>query len=179
MVGAWPEEVWVQARIDADGDPMTRGDTLAQSLVLGPLSTGAEDLVLTLTAEETVPIEAAPETPVPSAGSRISGTLLLDGPAPSGVVFVIVRRAGVSGGPPVAAMRIEATSFPLDFAVTDADMMLGGSWPEAVTVTARLDLDGNAMTRTEGDLESLTVGPLSSGATGVTLSLVEGSVQKE
>ncbi len=179
MGGAWPESVWVQARIDADGDPMTRDDTLAQSPVIGPLSTGTADLLLTLTAEAVAPAEAAPEAPAPSAGPRISGTLLLDGPVPSGVVFIIVRRAGVSGGPPVAAMRIEATAFPLDYAVTDADMMLGGPWPEAVTVTARLDRDGNAMTRAAGDLESLTVGPLSSGAAGVTLSLGDVSVPQE
>ena len=36
-----------------------------------------------------------------------------------------------------------------------------------------LDIDGNAMTRSEGDVESLVVGPLSSGAVDVTLSLID------
>ncbi len=181
MGGEWPEQVWLQARIDADGDPMTRDDTLAQSEVIGPLSSGTEGITLTLTPTDGVTTEDAPATtdaPV-ATGPRLSGTLSLQGGEGSGIVFVIVRRDGASGGPPVAAKRIEAASFPLDFTITDADMMLGGPWPEAVTISARLDGDGNAMTVTEGDRESLTVGPLTSGASGITLNLGEGGVARE
>ncbi|MFT5680094.1 MAG: cytochrome c-type biogenesis protein CcmH/NrfG [Myxococcota bacterium] len=186
MGGAWPDEVWVQARIDGDGDPMTRDDTLAQSAVLGPLSTGVEGLTLTLSLLDAAPAEVAPTeasptevTPTDAVGPRIAGTLSSTGSGSSGIVFVIVRRAGATGGPPVAAKRIEVTGFPLDFTITDGDMMLGGPWPDEVTISARLDMDGNAMTRSEGDQESLTVGPLSSGAADITLTLGEGGVLSE
>ena len=46
--GAWPEEVWVQARLDADGNAMTKGEQDLESAVLGPLTKGTEGLALVL-----------------------------------------------------------------------------------------------------------------------------------
>ena len=184
MGGVWPEQVWVQARLDADGDPMTREDTLAESVVIGPIASGAEALALTLSpvdaAPQAAPAEAAPapsEVPAPvadaeAASLRLSGEIALFRAAPPGaVVFAIVRRAATGGGPPVAAKRLEPTSEALSFTFTDADMMMGGTWPDEVYLSARLDLDANAMTRDEGDIESTVVGPLSSGTSGITLLL--------
>lgn len=47
MGGAWPDQVWVQARLDADGNPTTKGEGDLESEVVGPLSTGAQ-ITLTL-----------------------------------------------------------------------------------------------------------------------------------
>ena len=76
-------------------------------------------------------------------------------------------------------MRIEPSGFPLSFSVSDADMMMGGEWPEEVWISARLDVDGNAMTRSEGDMESLMLGPVSSGTVDIALTLDAGGILAE
>ena len=44
-----------------------------------------------------------------------------------------------------------------------------------ISLSARLDADGNAMTRTAGDISSATVAGLSPGDAGVRLLLAERS----
>ena len=63
-----------------------------------------------------------------------------------GVLFIIAKRAS-GGGPPVAVKKIDNPKFPLQFELGSKDMMMGGAWPEAVILSARIDLDGNAMTK--------------------------------
>jgi hypothetical protein len=46
--GDWPEEVWLRARLDLDGDPMTRDAADLESPVLGPVGPGSEGLELVL-----------------------------------------------------------------------------------------------------------------------------------
>ena len=70
----------------------------------------------------------------------------------------------------IAALRLPAT-LPAEFTVTDADMMMGGAWPDEVWIEARLDADGDAMTKTGADLRSGLVGPLTSGETGLSVVL--------
>ena len=49
-LGEGETQVWLQARIDADGNPSTKGDGDVLSAVLGPLSPGTADLKLVLGA---------------------------------------------------------------------------------------------------------------------------------
>ena len=83
-------------------------------------------------------IEIAPEL----AGAQPDG----------GVLFVIARPRGRGGGPPLAVLRIPAPSFPLDFSIGPANVMIPSMrFAGAISLSARLDADGNAMTpRTEG-----------------------------
>lgn len=53
--GAWPGEVWVQARLDSDGNPTTKADTDIESPVVGPLPSGATEIVLVLGGESGSP----------------------------------------------------------------------------------------------------------------------------
>lgn len=90
----------------------------------------------------------------------ISGTLELDASlegkvAPGSVVFLTVREAGLAAGPPLAAKRLLATSFPLFFEIGPADSMQGDSLPSDISrevlLEARVDGDGDAQTRDPSD----------------------------
>ena len=114
--------------------------------------------------------EVAPGTP-----ARLSGTVELDGSArgragAGGLVFVIVRAAGVTSGPPVAVKRFPASSLPGTFAITSADSMLGQELPESVSIDARLDPDGDPLTRSPSD-PAARIDGVKLGTTGLRLVL--------
>jgi tetratricopeptide (TPR) repeat protein len=81
---------------------------------------------------------------------------------PGALVFVTVRAAGVTQGPPVAVKRLPASSFPLEFQIDASDSMMGQALPEHARVEARVDSDGDPLTRTPGDpsarLDDVTAG---------------------
>jgi hypothetical protein len=90
------------------------------------------------------------------------------------VLFVIARPQGVQGGPPLAVLRIPDPEFPLEFSIGPQNVMIPSMRFEgAISLTARLDSDGNAMTRGSGDISSQVEEHLAPGATGVTLQLSE------
>jgi tetratricopeptide (TPR) repeat protein len=95
--------------------------------------------------------------PASSGGGRsVSGVIDLDPAAraalrPGAVVFVMLRESGFGAGPPLAARRLPASSFPLAFEIGQADAMAGGQVPDDVLVEARLDTDGDPMTRPPSD----------------------------
>lgn len=70
---------------------------------------------------------------------------------PGAVVFVTARPAGVTSGPPLAAKRVPANEFPMELRLGQADSMMGQPFPESTAIEARLDADGNAMTRAPDD----------------------------
>jgi len=91
-----------------------------------------------------------------------------------GVLFVIARPQGARGGPPLAVLRISSPSFPLDFSIGPENVMIPSMRFEgAISLSARLDADGNAMTRGGTDLSSAVEEPLEPGATDVRLVLSE------
>lgn len=100
-----------------------------------------------------------PEHPAVTAASSesgLAGVLDLDPSVaaavpPGAVVFVTVRAAGVAQGPPVAAKRLSAASFPLRFSVGAADSMMGQAFPARVRVEARVDRDGDPLSRAPDD----------------------------
>jgi cytochrome c-type biogenesis protein CcmH len=108
---------------------------------------------------------AAPQSSSLAPASSIHVTLNLDGDAKSksGVLFVIARAAGQTAGMPIAVKRLTASSFPLDVDISTADSMMGKPLPPMVSIEARLDSDGDAMTRTPGDPRAFADG-VASGA---------------
>lgn len=98
---------------------------------------------------------AAPATGAAATGRGVSGTIDIDPsvarPGPGAVVFVLLRVAGATSGPPLAVGRVSAASFPVPFEVSEGHSTSGGGVPEAVLVEARLDEDGDAGTRSPGD----------------------------
>lgn len=85
---------------------------------------------------------------------RISGNAL---------VFVYARAAGVTSGPPAAVKRLPA-GFPIEIDLSAADSMMGQALPDRMRIEARLDSDGNAMTKEPGDLTAFEEN-VSAGAT--------------
>lgn len=103
----------------------------------------------------------------------LSGTIALDpsitqSPGASVTVFVIAR-TGEGKGHPVFARRLNVQSFPATFSLTSADSMMAGERPTHVSLEARIDLDGDAMTREPGSptarLTSVAVGSTTVGLT--------------
>jgi hypothetical protein len=105
-------------------------------------------------------IELAPEL----AGERPAGATL----------FVIARPEGAVGGPPLAVLRIPDPEFPVEFEIGPGDVMIPSMRFEGpISLTARLDTDGNAMTRAATDLSSAAAPPAPPGTTAVVLVLAQ------
>jgi tetratricopeptide (TPR) repeat protein len=106
------------------------------------------------------PIEEAPTAAPASAasGPGVRVTLDLDPGAKqrTGIVFVIARNP--AGGPPVAVKRVVATSFPFNLELTSADSMMGQSLPSSFRLEARLDGDGDPMTKPPTDPSAMQEG---------------------
>lgn len=91
-------------------------------------------------------------SPAPAAvGPSVTVTLDLDPSArgKNGVLFVMARNP--MGGPPVAVKRLQVAQFPVTFTLGQADSMMGQPFPANFRLEARLDADGNAMTKTPND----------------------------
>ncbi len=78
---------------------------------------------------------------------------LADGVAPpqQGIIFVTARAAGVSAGPPAAVKRLPLSRFPLSFDLSAADSMMGQPLPPKIRLEARVDSDGDPLTRDPKD----------------------------
>jgi hypothetical protein len=102
--------------------------------------------------EAPAPAAPAPEAPAPAAGSKLSlsGTLNFSGTTSAAAVFVSIRDPA-NPGPPLAAKKLPPGPFPMSFTLTDADVVQMGPAPReipaSVALSARLDTDGNAMTK--------------------------------
>jgi cytochrome c-type biogenesis protein CcmH len=109
------------------------------------------------------------EAPPIRGAVRVADALAARVP-PNAVLFLIAR--GGAGGPPLAVQRIPAPRFPFEFELGPADRMIR-TLPFAgeLQLTARLDQDGDAGTRSPGDLEGGAAGAHAPGATGVEIVL--------
>ena len=99
---------------------------------------------------------------------------------PSDVVYLVARRIPdnpAARGSLVAVKRFTASSFPIDFTLGAGDMMFkNGAFEGEITLAARVDKDGDPMTRRKGDVFG-TVERVKVGATGVEIKLDQ--LQKE
>lgn len=117
--------------------------------------------------------EGAPAAEAPAGGAHVSGEIDMDpgrGAAPPGaIVFVTARAVGQEGGPPLAVKRLPA-AFPLRFTLGSEDSMMGQELPAELRLEARLDTDGDPLTRAAGDLSARLDG-VRLGQDGVRLHL--------
>jgi hypothetical protein len=86
------------------------------------------------------------------------------------VIFLTVREAGVSQGPPVAVKRLESGGFPLQFELGTADSMMGQPLPARMRIDVRADSDGDPMTRPASDPAGFA-DSVELGRTGVRITL--------
>ncbi|HEX7232928.1 MAG TPA: cytochrome c-type biogenesis protein CcmH, partial [Candidatus Binatia bacterium] len=100
----------------------------------------------------------APKKAPPAASAQISGKISIDAKLkgstdPNAALFIIARPATGAGGPPLAVKKIDRPTFPLDYTLSqDNVMMQGMPFAGKINITARLDKDGNPVTRTPGDM---------------------------
>lgn len=153
-------------RLDRDGNAMSKDPndltTADPPTGIAAGATGVE-LVLSRTlaaagAKKTLDPQIPPE---PAVGAeRFSARIEVAGPLanqipPTGIVYVVVRPSGLpAAGPPLAVKRLSDPEFPLVFEVGPEDVMMKGMpFAGPFDVSVRLDADGDAMTKTPGDLE--------------------------
>ena len=67
------------------------------------------------------------------------------------ILFVIVREAGLESGPPSAVKRVPAVNFPITVTITEKDSMSGEGLPGLVRIDARVDRDGDPLTKDPQD----------------------------
>ena len=115
-------------------------------------------------------------SPPPRSVNRLSGIVnvapeLAQQVPSEAVLYLIVRVAGRQGGPPLAVQRLPLPSFPYEFVITEDDAMVPGTpLMGEMTVLARVDQDGDALTSTSGDLLG-QAGPVEVGAEGIEVTL--------
>jgi hypothetical protein len=71
------------------------------------------------------------------------------------VIYLVARRPGEGGAPGavVAVRKLEAGSFPMSFQLDSRDAMMAGTQMQGpLVLTARVDKDGDAMTKNPGDV---------------------------
>ena len=105
---------------------------------------------------------AAPKTTPPAAtvgsGQTISGTITIDAKIkdkidPQAALFIIARPAGNPGGPPLAVKKIDKPKFPLQYSLSQENVMMQGTpFTGKINLTVRLDKDGNPTSRGAGDM---------------------------
>jgi cytochrome c-type biogenesis protein CcmH/NrfF/Flp pilus assembly protein TadD len=94
----------------------------------------------------------------PSTNQPITGKISIDpklkGSVKSQAVLFIIARSGEGGGgPPLAVKKFEHPVFPLTYSLGPENVMMQGKpFSGKVTITVRLDQDGNPVTRQPGDL---------------------------
>jgi hypothetical protein len=137
-------------------------------------------------AEEAARSDAPPELP-PAPGQRgtapdasaeappIRGEIRVDAAlaerVPEGAVLYLMARRGQQG-PPLAVQRIPSPRFPLSFELGPADRMIPTiPFAGPLQLSARLDGDGDAASRSAGDLQGAAPGSYEPGADGVEIVL--------
>ncbi len=144
-------------------------------------------------AQPAAPQAAAPrpaaEPPAPAdPGASITGTIVLTSTVakarpklgPSATLYLVARRISdnpTARGTLIAVKKLPADKFPLPFALTGADMPFqNGPFDGDLTLTARIDQDGDPLTHEKGDVFG-TLAKVHVGSREVKLALDQ--VQKE
>lgn len=88
-----------------------------------------------------------------------------------GILYLIVRVAGREGGAPLAVQQQPLPSLPYTFEITERDSMIEGTpLIGEMSITARIDQDGDAFTESTGDLSGQT-SPVVTGDDDVVIVL--------
>ena len=178
--------VRVRARLDADGvpGPLVKGDF--EGRVSGLVTVGAKNVDVVIDRIGTAPppkvAKKSPPKPAPSperapsrqSGKTIRGVVrvapaLAEKAKGKAAIFIIAR--GKQPGPPLAVMRILNPSFPLEFTMSEQNVMLQGvAFAGEVSLMAKIDGDGKVGTQA-GDIFGGARGPVQVGARDVEIVL--------
>jgi hypothetical protein len=123
--------------------------------------------------------------PSQGPGQKITGQVILTpamkkNVAPTDTLYIVARRVPdnpAARGTLIAVKKLTASKFPMDFELTAADMPFQtGAFEGELQLTARVDKDGDPMTRLKGDVHGM-LPKVKVGAKGVKLPL--DTLQKE
>ena len=113
-----------------------------------------------------------------TAATRVTGVVEIDAgvadnaPA-NATLYLILRVAGREGGAPLAVQQIRNPTLPFSFEMTERDAMIPGTpLVGEMSLTVRLDQDGDAFTTSPGDLRG-QVSPVVAGDSGIVVRLDE------
>lgn len=101
-------------------------------------------------------VPAAAPAATSAAGSSSSVVVVVDLPKgmtvpQDAMLFVIAREAGFATGPPIAVKRVAAVNFPITVTLSGNDSMSGESLPGLLRIDARVDRDGDPMSKDPKD----------------------------
>ncbi|HJT16427.1 MAG TPA: tetratricopeptide repeat protein [Thermoanaerobaculia bacterium] len=94
---------------------------------------------------------ASEPQPAAAPGESLHVTLNAARVPNHGVIFVIVRASGQTAGPPAAVKRLPLGAFPMQIDISSADSMMGQPLPPKMRVEARIDSDGDPLTKDPND----------------------------
>ncbi|HXZ84291.1 MAG TPA: hypothetical protein VEI82_02270 [Myxococcota bacterium] len=172
MLGLWACDRRVEPYVEPKDEPPRlehpvrvpglESPTPSARMPLGPQEAGAAD---------------SGERSGAANGPPIRGTIsLAEGVSAKGaVLFLIARMPGVPG-PPLAVKRLPVGPFPLAFEIgPDDEMIKGRPWVGPIALSARIDSDGDPLTRDASDPSAELPSPVEPGAEGVELRLEPGA----
>ena len=147
-------DISIKARIDQDGNAKASpGD------IEGLRMASAGDKMVDLVLDQMVAPAKIPER----GADSVSGILRIDPEMEKNLpdnwkLFLFARPVGVHRGPPLAVRLFESVKFPYSFTIGQENIMMPGSvFTGELTLTARIDQDGDARS-SANDLEgTLTV----------------------
>lgn len=167
--------------------PIAKFGLLAVLVALSVLGAGCvQRNVERISSEEAASI---PEPPAPQAGGQQAGAAEVSATRISGVIevapelaaavpsnatlYLIVRVAGRATGAPLAVQQMPVPSFPYRFEITERDSMIAGTpLIGELSITARVDQDGDAFSTDPGDLSGQT-SPVVAGDSDIVVILEE------
>jgi len=142
-------EISVKARIDQDGNAKASpGD------IEGSILASAGDKTVDIVLDQVVAPARIPE----KGADSVSGILRIDPEMEKNLpdnwkLFLFARPVGVHRGPPLAVRLFESVKFPYSFTIGQENTMMPGSvFTGEMTLTARIDQDGDAKS-SPNDLE--------------------------
>ena len=118
---------------------------------------------------------AQPIDPTKVLSGKIElGSKVRDNVKPGDIIYLTVRQSqGGMPGPILAVDRFSAKTFPIEFLVDGHKAMVPGTeFKGKVIISARVDKDGDAMTKNPGDVEGKIVTDIPNKRVVVTLDTV-------
>ncbi|HEY8180746.1 MAG TPA: tetratricopeptide repeat protein [Thermoanaerobaculia bacterium] len=150
LVDAWVGVAWLSAQ---------NGDMPRAEAAMGEAKKRHPEMTARL--DELMARLRTPQQPAQPAQPGVHVTLNFKGEA-KGMIFVIARAAGVTAGPPAAVKRIPLSAFPITVDLSASDSMMGQPLPAKMRIEARIDSDGDPMTKDPKDpsgvLDGVVVG---------------------
>ena len=124
--------------------------------VFEQISSASENPVAGPAPDEHPEVPATESAAAPAQGSAGSAVVVIELPKgltvpANAMLFVIAREAGFETGPPIAVKRVPAVNFPITVTLSEKDSMAGESLPGLIRIDARVDSDGDPMTKDPKD----------------------------